>query len=232
MNDIHSTPHATANLPSPVSPKNMPAAQLNSRTLRKLDRSKTQIERELERQSQCAFAIGKLLIEAKSNFQHGRFLDWIDVELPFGRRMGQIYMRIAQVLSDDSASLAKFQLNTLSTLSLKALSDDARRAVVADIIAGRLATDQSVLEKIQSLLPSSRPQTSEQAALVRLQARTKAARLMHEIAGDQINDLIGLLRQAGFSDFADTLEEIATEPFDEVAGVRAQRDESKLKSLN
>jgi hypothetical protein len=64
------------------------AARINERHALALGAARTAIEHALE--------VGRLLIEAKTQVAHGKWLPWIEANLTFGPRQAQKYIRLAQ----------------------------------------------------------------------------------------------------------------------------------------
>lgn len=187
------------------------ADQLSRQELKRLESMKRSIEGAMNRQNKAVFEIGALLVAAKADINHGAFLAWIDEHLPFKRRTAQLYMRIAEVLSDSAELLGLFQLVTLDALAAKAIGSEARRSIIADIDSGELRTDDAVVERIAQLAPKP-PGKATEIQTQRAQARTRVAQITCEIAGERINEIIDLLRAAGLADFATAIEELLTSP--------------------
>jgi hypothetical protein len=187
------------------------AQQLTRRELQILHKTQRRIEAAMKIQTQRVFEIGRLLSHAKAQVSHGGFLQWIDSNLPFKHRTAQLYMRVAGVLGEHEEHLGTFQMSTLDALAAKALGDEARAELIAEIASGKLTTDDAVLARIN---PPDPELISQTAALKtrRYEARVMAARLTCEIAGDRINEIIDLLRTAGLKEFATAIEEVVTAP--------------------
>ncbi|SDG88478.1 DUF3102 domain-containing protein [Pelagibacterium luteolum] len=203
MTDNKSEKRPAAVMPSKIAPED--AARLKQH--------KPLIDKALKAMGKYYFDVGQLLTDAKGNMEHGLFCSWVDKNLPFGRRSAQIYMRIAATLPNDQPKLLVLQLKTLKALSSEELSDVLRDEIVGDIEDGKLETDALICKRVADIVLGSEGQearTRRQAEVK--QAQIKAANFVHELAGDQIGDLIDLLRQANMAPLAKMLEDVATSP--------------------
>jgi hypothetical protein len=182
--------------------------------LRRLEKGKAAIRKVLQRGTESTFEVGQLLVAAKADLDHGFFLDWIDRELVFGRRMGQLYMRIYSVLGVHGEKLAGFGIKTLGALAAQAVSEEHRETVVSEMSLGELASDEAVLERLRHLVSPDRAEKANQLKAERAVARKEVALLTYELAGERVEEVIDLLRAAGLTELANTLEEVVTEPHD------------------
>jgi hypothetical protein len=195
----------------------------SAQDLRRLEKSSASIKKVLQRQTQDALEVGRLLVAAKADLDHGYFLNWIDNELPFGRRMGQVYMRIHSALADHATVVGGFGVSTLNALSAKALGDEHRTTVLSEVKSGTLKSDEAVLERLRNLVAPDRIERAMQLQADRAAARKKAALVTYELAGERVSEIIELLRAAGLPEFADTLEEVFTEPNVSPGGAASDR---------
>lgn len=179
---------------------------------RRLEKASAAVMKLLRKNSADAIEIGRLLTEAKSDLDHGYFVAWMEKTFPFGRRMGQTYMRLHHVLGAHAEHVGLFQVATLSALASKAVTDEQRATVLGELAQGELVSDQQVMSRLTSLVAPDRLEIAEKNKAKRTVARKQLALLSLELAGDRISELVALLRSSGLDEIADTIEDVMTAP--------------------
>ncbi len=77
-------------------------------------------------------AIGQILTEAKQRIQHGKFSAWVEAKFPWGNRMAQYYMAIAQELGEANTNCGSY----LGGIGVKGL------AAIASAVSGQNEVDK------------------------------------------------------------------------------------------
>jgi DUF3102 family protein len=141
-----------------------------------------------------AISLGTAFIEARRRFGgHGKWLPWIEKNLPFGKREAQRYMRIAKhspkALPEPTSKTKATRVALLSVRALEAMVAEPKPAKAKQVSAKPIAkvtrtTSNEITDvviQLGALFESLDPETSDELLLPELErivglARTSATR--------------------------------------------------------
>ena len=100
-----------------------------------------------------AVEAGKLLVEAKKQCEHGKWLPWIKESCEFSARTAQGYMRVASKLLEDGNAQRVAHMSYRQALNEL---EEMQRAIAADERCARRETLSSILGRLKNLQPPGR----------------------------------------------------------------------------
>jgi hypothetical protein len=110
-----------------------------------------QAERIRRQHAASIIEIGKALLDAKQYLSHGSFIIWVETEAYIPARTAQVYMRVAQWVSDKSAAAALLSPATLHLLSAPSVPQEFIRDTLDRIDAGEHLTAAHVRKELRAL---------------------------------------------------------------------------------
>jgi hypothetical protein len=124
--------------------------------------------------------IGRDLIKAKEQLQHGEWLPWLEKEFAWSERTASRYMRLAELANQTRLSdLARLPLSGLYQLASPSTPDEVVDTVIERAAAGERITGTTVKQKIKKAKKAKQSKrakaTPEDSAAVFAQVQAMAA---------------------------------------------------------
>jgi hypothetical protein len=119
-------------------------------------------------QTNSIIHIGKALIGAKHYLSHGSFIVWVETEAGMSARTAQIYMRVAQWVSDKSTAAAHLAPTALHLLSAPGVPKDYVRDILNRVDAGERVAPAAIRRELRALRDAEQRKHHKEVSLLQL----------------------------------------------------------------
>jgi len=199
----------TASEASNVVPLYLPAPHAEeSPSVKHLSELAAQVRKHSRSSTASIIAIGKALIEAKGQLDHGQFCEWVSRECYFNIRSAQNYLRAAEFAAREGEIVSLLNPATLYRLARPKTPPEVVQAVIASLHRGIVPTETDVMILIllcQHIEEQRAPALVEAAP----QATLHFARELHARLGDE---LVSRLIKSPWSNLRKHLRSVIEQP--------------------